>query len=256
MNKTVKLYNDTVTIFFNEKARNRYVVEKDGHSPVGTTTVLQILSKPALMTWPMYEAIEYLKKNGDDWEGASKAYLKKSDKGKDTGTAIHAKIENFLKSITGESDRTPVSATEEIIKAWGAFHKWFTDSKAKPLAVENIVYSKKYDFAGTYDCLLEIDGKVVLCDIKTNNASRTAPLGVYSEHFLQLGAYSLAHHEENPMEVIEDLQIIRVGKDGVLNTLRASEVGLTVAACETAFAQLLSVYKVMTPLAKTLKEKK
>lgn len=96
MNKTVKLYNDTITLHFNENARNRYVLE-DGHSPVGVTTVLSGLAKPALMTWPMNEAIAHLKVNVGDFEGAAKAYLKRSDKGKDIGTEVHTLIEQFLR---------------------------------------------------------------------------------------------------------------------------------------------------------------
>ena len=54
---------------------------------------------------------------------------------------------------------------------------------------------------------------MILGDIKTTNASRQAPLGVYPEMFLQLGAYANAHLEEFPLEEIDDLAIIRVGKD-------------------------------------------
>lgn len=248
MNKTVQLYDGSITIHFNDQARNRYTIEETAKSPVGVTTVLAGLAKPALMLWPMYEGITWLKAHPEDFEGAEKAYLIKSDKGKDTGTVIHAAIEAIL---TEKQPTIPLDA----VKAVAAFKTWLHET-TKPLAVERIVYSKKYDVAGTYDCLLEIDGKVVLCDIKTTNSSRTAPLGIYAEHFLQLGAYSLAHHEENPMETIEDLMIIRVGKDGVLNTLRASELGLKVSDCEGSFLDVLGAYRFMTPLSKALSERK
>lgn len=256
MNKTVKLYNGKVTILFSDQARNRYVVEEDGHSPVGVTTVLSTLSKPALMTWPLYEGIEWLKKNPDDFEGAEKAYLIKSDKGKDTGTLIHSMIENFLLKQMGEIPAPLESNVTDGKKGYDCFTEWYEAQDIKPLAVESIVYSKANDYAGTYDCLLEIGGKVVLCDVKTTNASRTAPLGIYSEHFLQLGAYSLAHHEETPKEEISDLMIIRVGKDGVLNTLRASDLGLSVEFCQDAFLSVLGAYRFVTPLAKQLKDLK
>src|SRR5579872_5924801 len=95
------LYNGQIKLFFNEKARNRYTVEGNGdpHSPVGTTTVLTGLAKPALMTWPMWEALTYIKTvekvTEEEIEIASKAYLVKSDTGKDTGKAVHAAIEAF-----------------------------------------------------------------------------------------------------------------------------------------------------------------
>lgn len=259
MNKVVKLYNDSITLHFADNARNRYTIEETGSSPVGVTTVLQTLNKPALMTWPMNEAIAHLKINLGDYEGAAKAYLKKSDKGKDTGTEIHALIEQDLLEMQNLSNFKPtlVGASTDAVKAFRSWSLWRMDQVSlKPLAVEEIIYSKKFDYAGTYDCLLEIDGEVVLCDLKTNNASQTAPLGVYPEHFLQLGAYSLAHLEENPLEEIDDLMIIRVGKDGVLNTLRSSELGLSIKQCQNAFIATLHAYKFLTPLSKQIREKK
>jgi len=249
MNRRVKLYNDTITLHFADNARNRYTIEETGKSPVGVTTVLGGLAKPGLMTWPMTEAIAHLKVNIGDFEGAAKAYLKKSDKGKDTGTAVHAVIEALL---NGDDYET----TPDTEKAVTAFENWFEKHNPKALAVEQIVYSKKHDYAGTADGIFELDGEVVLFDLKTNNASQTAPLGVYPEHFLQLGAYSLAHLEENPLEEIDDLMIVRVGKDGVLNTLRSSELGLTIKQCQEAFIAALNIYKFMTPLGKQIRERK
>jgi len=247
--KTVKLYDGEITIEFNNKARNRYVVLEDGHSPVGVTTVLAGLAKPGLALWPMYEAIDWLKKNPDDFEGAEKAYLIKSDKGKSVGTDVHAALENYLNG-------RGVIMSDDIFKPYMAFNSWFADNDPKVLATEQIIYSKKYDYAGTYDVLLDLDGKVVLCDIKTTNASRSAPLGIYPEYLLQLGAYSLAHHEENPLEKVDDLMVIRVGKDGVLNTLTASQLGFKVSFLEDTFKQLIELYKFMTPLTKQLGEMK
>lgn len=255
--KQVKLYDNTITINFNENARNRYIIEETGGSPVGVTTVLGVINKPALMTWPMNEALNYLKTKfnsgnpiyANDFLEAAKAYLKKSDQGKNTGTDIHAALEAFL---TGNDyEKTPNTA-----KAIIAFEEWENKVHPKVLATEQIIYSKNYDFAGTYDALFEVDGKVVLVDFKTTNSSRFAPLGIYPEMFLQLGAYSAAHQEENPLEIIEDLMIIRVGKDGVLNTLRSSELGLSVQYCQDAFLSTLQTYKFLTPLTKQLKEKK
>lgn len=145
----------------------------------------------------------------------------------------------------------------EAAKAFEAFKKWYKSQPSiKVLAVEEICYSKNHDYAGTWDGMMELEGKVILFDLKTNNASQTAPLGVYPEHFLQLGAYSLAHLEENPLETIDDLCIIRVGKDGKLNTLRSSELGLSIKQCQEAFIAALNIYKFMTPLSKQLREKK
>lgn len=248
--KTVKLYGGDITIVFSNLARNRYMIQETGGSPVGVTTILSQLDKPGLKLWPMYEALDWLKKNSDDFKGAEKAYLIKSDSGKNTGTLVHSWIEQFLTMGAGV---TPTPALEAQ-KACLAFVNWFEEVNPKVLATEQIIYSKQFDYAGTYDALLEIDGKVVLADVKTTNVSRTAPLGIYPEMFLQLGGYSLAHHEENPEQQIDDAMIVRVGKDGVLNTMRASELGFKLTYLEDTFKQLVQVYRMITPLSKQLTE--
>lgn len=258
-----KLYDGTVTLQFSAQARNRYLV--GDFSPVGVTSILSaVLAKPALMLWPLNEAMGYIKANSNKvgaeyilnetlLEKASKAYTVKSDAGKDMGTQIHAEVEKYLNNPGVPVD---FEKDNEVARGFRAFQKWYLTQNIRPLAVERVIYSKEHRFAGTFDCLLEIDGHVVLADIKTNNASRTAPLGIYAEHFLQLGAYSLAHHEEFPLEQIEDLLVIRVGKDGIVNTLSASKLNLGVHECEDLFLNVLRLYRYMTPVSKKLKKMK
>lgn len=249
--KTVRLYDNSVTIHFNPASRNRYMIEETQTSPVGVTTILSQLSKgEGLMLWPLYEGVEWLKKHQGDWEGALKAYTIKSDSGKNTGSLVHSWIEQYLAVGAGVA---PTPALEAQ-KACLAFVNWFEEVNPKVLATEFIIYSKKMDFAGTADALVEIDGKVVLVDVKTTNISRTAPLGIYPEMFLQLGGYALAHHEENPEQQIDDVMIVRAGKDGVLNTMRASDLGFKLTYLEDTFKQLVQVYKMISPLSKQLTE--
>lgn len=262
--KTVKLYDDTLTVHFSNKARNRYMIEETQNSPVGVTTILQLLSKDGLMLWPLWEGVEWLKTHKDDYEGALKAYTIKSDSGKSVGMEVHSAVENFLVALrlaqaegidAGDFFQVD-TGIPEATKAYNAFIGWAEKLKPKVLATEQIIYSKELDYAGTFDAMLEIDGEVVLCDVKTTNLSRTAPLGIYPEMFLQLGGYSLAHHEEYPEQQIDDLMIIRVGKEGKLYTLRASELGFTPKLLEDTFRQLVQLYRFMTPLKKKLSERK
>ena len=144
----------------------------------------------------------------------------------------------------------------DVQKSFNAFVKWYRQqSSIKPLGVEQIVYSKKHDVAGTFDCLLEIDGKTVLCDLKTTNPSRDAPLGVYPEMFLQLGAYAQMYKEESGKEP-HDLAIINASKTGELNVVYASELGLSVQDCIDAWVRVLDTWKFLRPLSRKLKERK
>lgn len=277
--KTFNLYNGAVRLDFHESG-HKYQVTENGvtTSPVGCTKILNVLSKPALLTWPLNESIKYLGGVWDDnkkqWvvkdktlttqllNEAAKAYTRKSDKGMDVGKEVHAAIESFLKN---EDVYIPAN---EGGKAFNSFVKWFNDTAPRVIATEQPVYSRKYGYAGTFDALLEIDGKIVLCDIKTTNASRTAPLGIYPEYFLQLGGYSYAYTEERlpesakakgvtaEMAGADDLMVISASKTGKLNTLRASEIGLKVADCEQSFLNCVSLFNNMKDLGSKLKEVK
>jgi len=266
MSETTKMYNNSVTLHFNEHARNRYTIEETKQSPVGVTSVLSaVLNKPALMLWPLNEAVKKLTPEigqpltEELLETAKKAYLVKGDKGKDTGTLIHAAVEAYLK---GE----PMDITPEIEKPLEAFGAWFDSVDPKVLSVEKVCYSRKYNYAGKFDAILEIDGQIVMVDWKSSNSSRTAPKGVYLENFMQLGAYNLAYREEKATRLKPgidfskqyptDLMVVRIGKDGVLNTLKASELNLTVKDCEDKFLEVLSLYRFITPNVKKISELK
>ena len=195
---------------------------------------------------------------------SSKKYREKSNKGKDSGTLIHRAVQVFLE---GHKQAVLPMVAPSLL----AFQQWFKSQNFKVIGVEQLVYSKKFDYAGTFDSLLEINHQPILCDLKTTNPSHTSPLGIYPEMFAQLGAYSLAYTEAHPESPkIKDLMIIRLPKpiestdpegkliystdDIIVNTLKASEVGLSVEECEQAWLRILFTYRFITPLAKKLKE--
>lgn len=125
-----------------------------------------------------------------------------------------------------EGDVKQASAAFEQFTAW-----WNT---ARPVLVgtEELVYSKEHNIAGTYDGLIRIDGKLVLCDWKTSNASTSkaaaSPEGVYYSYMIQSAIYALAHMEMGG-DAIEDLLIVSARKDGGFSLVYASELGLSMA---------------------------
>jgi len=174
----------------------------------------------------------------------SRQWTKRADQGKDIGSLVHSMVEHYLKSsIEGTSRPEPLDFSDVdpkdmkmAQKAFMSFKKWWSGlSNRSVMAVERPIYSRQMKYAGTFDLLVEIDGKTYLLDLKTTNASKKAPLGVYAENFLQLGGYSHALTEEQGT-LIDDVGIIRVGKDGKLHIVTAKDLGFTVEACERAFA--------------------
>lgn len=247
------LYDNTVQLNYLEQAgRHRYLV--DGKEKTGVTTILKdTLNSSPPMTWAMWEAINYLKANEGDYEGASKAYLSKSDTGKNLGSTIHDLIEQFLRE--GEIPlKDMVEYPTEVIKAINGFATWFADQSIDVWELEKPVYSRDGDYAGKLDALLALNGKVVLCDWKSTNASQEAPNGVYWHNFLQLGGYGYALKEMTGVE-IDDYAVINVGKTGKTVVIYASDMGVSTTDCDLAFMATLNVYKTRRKIMKNLKEK-
>jgi hypothetical protein len=223
--------------------------------PKGVTTILgQTLSKD-LMQWAVDCCVEFLQKKipvvtEADLKDAAKAYTVKRDSGASTGTEAHALVEQYLKGEKAAKS----GVSQEAINAYNAFVEWFENFTPTVINVEEVIYSQDLGFAGTYDCMLNIDGKVYLCDLKTTNTSRKAPNGVYAENFLQLGAYALAHEEQRAYEAanggtnlqkVEGLMVISAKKNGKMDIVTSEDLGLTVEQCGDLFKKVVNIYQFM-----------
>lgn len=252
-------------IVFNPNARGRaprYKVNDVAYQ--GVTTILgNVLAKKGLMTWPMDVALAHIRTRlpivtEEDLVYAAYEHERLRDAGGSTGTEAHSMVEEFL--YGGEPT---MLHTQEAINAYTAFVEWFTRTKPEIVGIENVIFSEELEFAGTYDCMLKIDGKVTLCDLKTTNPSRDAPKGIYAENFFQLGGYALAHEEQRLYEIkatgtselqpIEELMIISCKKNGVCDIVTASDLGLTVQDCMELFAKVVAINKALNDLKKKLK---
>jgi hypothetical protein len=258
------LYNGKYHMVHNPNARGRaprYKVN-DVEKPKGVTTILGATLSKDLMQWAVDCAIEYLKGKvpvvtEEDLIEAAQQYIYKRDFGAGTGTEAHAMVEDYLKQRpAGTTQHSP-----EAANAYKAFVEWYEAIKPTVLNVEEVIYSEKFKYAGTYDCMLEIDGKVNLCDLKTTNASRKAPDGVYAEYFIQLGAYAAAHEEQRAYEAanggtklvkIDDLMVISAKKNGVLDIVTASDLGLSVEECGEMFKRVVNLNMFLTAITQQL----
>lgn len=258
------LYNGQYNIVHNPTARGRqprYLVNGT-HKPKGVTTILgQTLAKD-LMKWAVDCMSEYLEDKlpsvrKEDLEEGAKEYTRRRDSGASTGTEAHALVENLLKGVQVNTS----GASKEALNAYNAFKQWFEDVAPTIINVEEVIYSALFDYAGTYDAMLNINGRVYLTDLKTTNASRKAPDGVYAENFIQLGAYANAHEEQRVHEEanggtnlvkIDGLAVISAKKDGRMNVVTNDDVGLSVVECGNMFKQTVNIYRFLTGVTKTL----
>ena len=209
-----------------------------------------------LIPYTKEEALEHI-------SYGSKADLRWTQKGADIGSVVHDAIEHFVRSQDGqevedfdiatqykasietadyESDRAKEQAQaeadndiEQAKLAYNRFVEWWNATKPKLLGAEDLIYSKQHNICGTFDGLLEIEGKgVVLADWKTSNASQSKdacmPEGVNYQYFLQSAIYAMAWMEMGNQE-IDDLLIVSCRKDGGFSPIFASDLGLTVKDC-------------------------
>lgn len=260
----------------------------------GVTTVIgEVLDKPGLRLWardemakrlmglefgdegePVYnsknalikEGIEYGKPELQEFLDKSfNAYRDKSDRGKDIGTMTHDFVAQFLKgdlkkidasTVLEQYTEAPEEFTKCVIKAVESFMVWWNSLKDKELlGTENIIYSRKYEFSGTYDLKCRIGKKVYMLDVKTTNRSQTAPLGIYPEYFMQLGGYIQADEEESGTK-FDDCGVINVGKDGKLSIACASDIGLEVEDCKNSFVYAVTIHNWLNKLSKLTRDGK
>jgi hypothetical protein len=172
-------------------ARHRYSWNGGPLYP-SVTTILGIKDKPALVGWAKRETAACAVRNLDVLErmvrsgGAQAAvdWLKRipdyaRDASADLGTAVHAAAEAIAR---GE----PVPLAEEVGPFIAAYRRDFLETFApRFIAVEAMVCSERYEYGGTADAFVEIDGEIWLLDYKTG-------AGVYPDTALQLGGLARA----------------------------------------------------------------
>lgn len=266
---------------------HRYKID-DKYKKGVTTVIGATLAKPGLAMWPLTQGLKSLgciyDEVNDKWgfanseqdlivsldmlNKAAKASTYKRDAGANTGTEAHALVEQLLRAeIRGEQPSLPNEISHEARNAYMAFLGWYSGlNNADVIGVERVVFSEEFDYAGTFDSILKINGKVYLCDLKTTNASRTAPEGVYPEAFLQLGAYYQAYQEEREYlkdrmdgsawertyPKIDDVMIISAKKDGRLHIKTGADVGIKPEQCAQLWLKIWDLYSNMQSLSATL----
>lgn len=215
-----------------EGGRNRYLL--NGKSVTGVTTILNKESKPQVTEWAIKLAYEdCLTKSktqieevlaNKDW--ASK---RKSGSAMDIGTQAHAWVEEYAKAHIRGTAIPPLPEDKELHQILQPFVDWCNGRK--PVAAKKNSYDKNsvsiapmdhvkfiesemttvhkdFHYAGTFDMLIEIDGKKYMADFKTSS-------GIYGRsYFAQCAAYAKAWQRMGYDMDIAGSVIIRSGKAG------------------------------------------
>lgn len=202
-------YNGSVEVIF-DTYKHQYSCQ--GETIPGVTSILGILSKPALIFWASNCAADYFKsmiepgKSYDEieldkiWQSAKKAHTQKKTDSANLGSMVHKFVEQYIK---GENPPIPINL--EMKGACQRFLDWVSQHNVKFLSSEQLVYSQKHKYAGTADFICQIDGKLWLGDLKTSSA-------IYDEYYAQVSSYLEARKEEFETEDYVGGVIVRVGK--------------------------------------------
>lgn len=125
------------------------------------------------------------------------------DKAGKRGTVAHKQLERYGK------DGTPLNLGEADEAARGYVRgaaRLVIEERPRILATEVMVWSEQHGFAGTFDALVEKDGRLGLWDYKTSKR-------VYDSHHLQLGAYEGARRDLG-LRPIDFAQVVLLTPDG------------------------------------------
>lgn len=165
-----------------------------GEKIPSVTTVLSLINKPALMIWHNKMGLEGINTTN---------YVSELAK---IGSLAHRIIECKNCNIDFSFDEN--YSDEQLEQAKICTKKYFEwesyQDEFRPIKNELKLVSEKFQYAGTIDCLAQLNGKLTLIDYKTCNA-------IWDSHRQQVAAY-YELLKENRYDV-EQVVILRIGRN-------------------------------------------
>lgn len=213
-----------------QKGKSRwYKCPKCGGDHPSVTTLLDVISSPALMGWMAKNGTAKLnildkvigEALGEDnrvsqirsvaeqrWKLTEDTAFWKSGKetgadAADYGTMAHAWLESHLNGVQVDLEALP----EPSRNAVNAYLKWQEDHKLETIKTEETFYNCKLNYAGTADWVGNLDGVLSLGDWKTST-------GIFFNYAIQGWGYALADETQNANRLYRQIFIGRFGKDG------------------------------------------
>lgn len=152
------------------KAHQKYVLA-DGKTVVaGVTTIVNQLSKPALVPWANRLGLIGIdvSKFVDD-----KAMI---------GTLAHEMILAHLSKRQPETEDYSKNQIDAAENAFLSYLEWEKGKVIDPILIEEQGVCQHYRYGGTFDFYGKVDGSLELIDFKSGS-------GIYPEFFFQIAAY-------------------------------------------------------------------
>ena len=171
------------------------------------TSILQVLSRPALVAWSANTEREACVEAAADLYAdlaktpplpraafvltfqnrlsTVKAYRREMENALDIGSQAHKLVEHGIRKALGQVVGPEPKVRDEALLAYMAFQDWCQEHSVQALRIEQQVYHPRLGYAGTLDLVARINGELAIVDVKTAKA-------IYWEYELQVAAYAAA----------------------------------------------------------------
>lgn len=183
--------------------------------PSVTTIMKEGIAKPRLIGWAARLAADYAIENWaaldelslyERREEIRYAHDREREKASELGTKVHNVIDDWAQG-------RPHSPAKETKPFLNNFISFMLERQPRFIETEATVWSRKHQYAGTFDWVAEINGEVLLGDTKSGKR-------VYEEVGMQLAALSHADFlirpdgTEEPMPEFAGLAVLHVRPRG------------------------------------------
>lgn len=204
--------------------RGRFYELPDGTRYPSVTNILSVIGKPALINWAanterdmviraaaaLYEDLPAGPKMArpafvstlQKRLGHEKAHQKALAKACEIGSQAHALIEWNLRRELGQRVGPQPEIGDKAAWAFAAYQRWRERVSLKPLMIEQAIWSRVHEYAGTLDWLADADLRSLVPDADIPEGARALVLGdwktgkaIYEEALLQNAAYVEAFTE-------------------------------------------------------------
>lgn len=170
------------------------------HGWPSVTTITGVIDKPGLRYW--YGQL------------GTRACEKKKRDSQTIGHKVHKGIERFLKGRSFEESSEGMTNDQRVMLSY--LTDWCSRTKVKPIAMEEVLYSKKLEYGGTPDLIATFDGGKTLeiVDWKTDKTpERKADIREReAEYSWQLAGYAIAYEETTGVKINKG-RMVRASKD-------------------------------------------
>lgn len=174
------------------------------------TSILKLQDTFDFADWAAGEVADYLidawqRGQVPDWGALRSAAFAFKNRKRDLGSAVHEQISDLHRGVAFE----PTADTQSHLNQYARF---LAQHSPRMIEQEQVVLSPTMGYAGRFDFIAEIGGRICLVDIKTGS--------VHPSHRLQLAAYSEADFigregddTEYALPVIEDYYLLLLRPD-------------------------------------------